>query len=64
MLHQQASVDSNQDTGAEPAKQAEDLACAIRVLKGRFLGQCACPRFTDSRYDTSGGVENEQAVGE
>ena len=38
VLHQETSVDSYQNAGAEPAKQSEDLACAIRVLKGWLLG--------------------------
>ncbi len=64
MLHQEAGVDSNQNAGAKPAKESKQLACAIGVLEGRFLGQCARSRFTDSWYDTSGGVEDEQAISE
>ena len=64
VLHKEASVYSDQNAGTEPAKQSEDLACTIRVLKGRLLGQCARSRFTDSGYNASRGVEDKESVSE
>lgn len=64
VLHEQTGVDGDDDAWAEPGQESKDLGCFVLIVQTGFLRQGASSAFPDGWYDTSGGVHDEDAVGQ